>query len=208
MTLLESFARRYAKQVRGHPGTRQIKGAAFDSRKIKPGDLFWALPGLTQDGHQFLQQAKEAGAVAAVVTRFQDVDIVQIRVTDVLETMMLAAQVRRASWQQTCVIAITGSAGKTTCKEMLTQICKKKGSVYATPGNYNNQLGLSYTILNAPQSAQFVVLELGISEIGDMEALAKIARPDVAFVSNIAACHLSGLGSEAKIASEKSKIYQ
>ena len=103
---------------------------------------------------------------------------------------------------------MTGSVGKTTCKEMLKSLLQRLGKTHATYGNYNNKLGLSYTIINTPDDAEYVVLEVGISEVGEMDVLASLARPDIAFVTNVHPCHLKGLGTVDNIAIEKSKLYR
>jgi len=181
-------------------------GAEFDSRRVQPGQIFFAFSGERVDGHDFVRLA-HAGAVCAVVERPVDVPIAQIVVEDTQAAFGALARGYRSSWQGRHVIAITGSVGKTTTKEMVARACAMRYQTHATSGNYNNFLGLSHTVLNTPAETQVVVLELGISEVGEMEKLVEIAQPTMALVTRIEACHLEGLGSETVIAQEKSYIY-
>jgi UDP-N-acetylmuramoyl-tripeptide--D-alanyl-D-alanine ligase len=179
-----------------------------DSRRVSPGSVYIAMPGARVDGHDYVVDAKIKGAVCAIVERQIAVDIPQIVVEDAYQFTVEWAKYARAQWQGKTVIALTGSLGKTTHKELLLALCSQQGPAYATPGNYNNLLGLSLTILNVPANAKTVILELGISEIDEMASLATLAQPDIAYVTNIHPCHLSGLKDETTIAKEKSKIYQ
>lgn len=208
MIRIDGFVDTHVEMVRGSLRSVCATGVEFDSRKITPGKIFIALQGQRTDGHSHLRQAEAKGACAVIVERFSDaISIPQICVADTTQAMMDLAREQRHHWQDKTVVALTGSLGKTSSKEFLKSILEKQAKTYATQGNYNNRLGLSYTMLNVPADARYVVLELGISEVGEMEQLADLAKPDVAFITNIAACHLKGLGSIGNIAEEKAKIY-
>ena len=208
MQTLSVFAQTYARQTQGNLDTLTYTGAEFDSRRLKPGQLFFALSGQRCDGHDFLQQVADSGAVAAVVSRFCSVDIPQILVDDPEACFIASAHDVRARWQDKTVIAITGSMGKTSSKDLLSSVCRLHKNTFATLGNYNNLLGVSWCIHNVPESAYYVVLELGISEPGEMTLLAALAKPDIAWVTTIAPCHLDGLRNCDEIAFEKAQIYQ
>lgn len=188
--------------------TCDYQNVTQDSRRACPGSVYIALPGARVDGHDYIVDAKNKGAVCAIVERQCAVDIPQIIVEDAYQFTVEWAKYARAQWQGKTVIALTGSLGKTTHKELLLALCSQQGPTFATPGNYNNLLGLSLTILNVPEKTKTVILELGISEVGEMTQLTTLAKPDIAYVTNIHPCHLSGLKDEATIAKEKSKIYQ
>ena len=143
----------------------------------------------------------------AIVETIQSDPLPQLRVDCVLRAMVVLAGRYRASWQNTKVVCVTGSAGKTTTKDMLKAICSAHVPTYATYQNQNNLLGLALTLLNKTPESTVVVLELGINAPGEMQALVQLACPDIAIITNIGACHLEGLQSEACIAYEKSQIF-
>jgi len=204
---LHAMITQQALAVHGNLPPARPTGLEFDSRKIKPGHVFVALEGSESDGHDFIAQAAEKGAACAIVSRKQNVDICQIVVEDPLAFLFGWAEAERASWKGKTVIGLTGSVGKTSHKEMLKVLCEAMGDTHATSGNYNNKLGLSHTILNTPDTADYVILELGISEVGEMQELTQIAKPDFAYITNIHPCHLEGLNDVDTIAREKSKVY-
>ena len=208
MQSLDAFAQLYAKETHGDLTNLTFCGGEFDSRRIVAGQIFFAFLGEHVDGHDFLQQARNNGAVAAVVSRACAVDIPQLVVGDVQSCFIDSASRIRSTWQQKTVIAITGSMGKTSSKDLLANVCGAHQETFSTPGNYNNLLGLSWCIHNTPMSARYVILELGISEVGEMQRLAALAQPDIAWVTTIAPCHLDGLTSCEIIAREKSQIYR
>ena len=207
MQSLDIFAQSYAKETHGDLINLTYCGGEFDSRRVQPGQIYFAFPGARFDGHDFLQQAMDNGAVAAVVSKVCPVAMPQLVVDDVQSCFIDSAFRIRSTWQQKIVIAITGSMGKTSSKDLLANVCRGYGETFSTPGNYNNLLGLSWCIHNTPTSARYVILELGISEVGEMQRLTELARPDIAWVTTIAPCHLDGLTSCAVIAREKSQIY-
>ena len=165
----------------------EFNGATFDSRQVKPGMIFVALKGEKVDGHDYIPQAKAAGAVEII---------------DGLEELQRVANEYRRSLKAK-VIGVTGSAGKTTTKELLKAFLSKAGKTYATEGNFNNHIGLPMTILNCPKDADFLVVEMGTNYPGEIEALCRIAEPDAGLITNVGTAHLEFFLSQDGIAKEK-----
>lgn len=185
----------------------QIDSIVTDSRKVRYGSLFAALPGNISDGHDFVTAAVDLGAVAVLVSKPVDVQVPQLVVDDVLLALgKIAAMLRQHI--DPVVIGITGSNGKTTIKEMLASILRQEAEVLATEGNYNNELGVPLTLFRLEEGHQFAVMEMGASKAGDIAYLAGIARPRVALISNIGPAHLEGFGSVEGVAAAKGEIYQ
>ena len=183
-----------------------VRGAVIDSRKIEAGNLFIALKGERVDGHDYLAKAREAGATAALVSELRDDVLPQILVSDVKRAFGLIAH----AWLKQCrakVVAITGSNGKTSLKEMIGAILKQVGPVTSTQGNYNNDLGVPLTVCRVDREDKFAVIEMGTNHPGEIAELVKIAVPDVAVINNIAPAHIEGFGSELGVAREKGQIY-
>ena len=181
-------------------------GITTDSRQIVPGMLFAALAGQTFDGHDYLQQAMDLGAVAALVDRDVPADLPVLKVKDVLAALGILA----GHWRNACpakVIGITGSNGKTTVKEMVASILRQDGEVLATSGNFNNELGLPLTVFQLNQSHDYAVLEMGASNPGDIAYLAGIARPDVGVITNIGPAHLQGFINIQGVAQAKGELF-
>ena len=182
-------------------------GVSTDSRKIAQGDLFVALKGANHDGAEFVSLAGQAGAVAAIVEKEIESAIPLLVVKDA----RLALGKLAAFWRSRFgipVIAITGSNGKTTVKEMLASILREKGEVLATRGNLNNDIGLPLTLLGLRREHRFAVIEMGMNHPGEIGYLCSIARPDFALVTNAASAHLEGLGSVAAVARAKGEIFE
>jgi len=181
-------------------------GITTDSRKVMPGMLFAALPGQTFDGHDYIDQAIKDGAVAVLVSRDTQGTVPILLVDDVVAALgMLARQ-----WRSHCpakTVGITGSNGKTTVKEMIASILRLSGTVLATDGNFNNELGLPLTIFRMDPSHDYAVLEMGASNPGDIAYLADIARPDVGVISNIGPAHLQGFIDIEGVARAKGELY-
>jgi UDP-N-acetylmuramoyl-tripeptide--D-alanyl-D-alanine ligase len=184
-----------------------IERVLTDSRDLRPGDLFVALRGERADGHDFLPQAMQQGATAALVTTPRsDIVLPQLRVTDALHALgQLAAALRRE--RRTRVLALTGSNGKTTVKGLLASILDGVGRAWATPGNRNNELGMPLAVIDQPEDAEFAVYELGAGQPGDIAPLAAIAMPQVALVNNVGPAHLERMGSLLGVAQTKGAIY-
>jgi UDP-N-acetylmuramoyl-tripeptide--D-alanyl-D-alanine ligase len=187
-------------------GSQPIVRVQIDSRALKPGDLFVCLRGERFDGHDFAAAAAGAGAAALLVERVLPVDLPQIVCTDSQRALgLLAAGV--AATRSTRVIGITGSNGKTSVKTLLAGILAGVGDAYATPGNFNNEVGLPLSLLAQPEDASFGVYEMGAGQPGDIEWLAQLARPRYSLVNNIGPAHLERLGSLLGIAEAKGAIY-
>jgi len=203
------FAAQLARVVAGtlHGGTDSaIPGVAVvDSRQVRPGDLFVALPGQRADGHTFIPQAAAAGAGAALVTHLQDHPLPQVVVDD---TMMALAALGRHCRQgfEGGVVAVTGSNGKTTVKNMLLAILSRRGPTLATAGNQNNEIGLPITLSRLTAEHRYAVLEMGAGKPGDIAYLRSIGMPQVAIVLNALPAHLERLGSEAGVAQTKGEL--
>jgi len=181
----------------------------IDSRQARPGALFCCLKGERADGHDFAAQAVERGSQAVLADRpLPELEgrasVLQVR--DVLVAMgLLARHWRRRT--RAVVAALSGSAGKTTAKELLASIAERMAPSIKNPGNFNNQLGLPLSILAAGEEHRLWVLELGISRPGDMEELGAICEPDVAVVHNIGPAHLEGLGSIEGVGRAKAALF-
>jgi UDP-N-acetylmuramoyl-tripeptide--D-alanyl-D-alanine ligase len=178
----------------------------FDSRQVRPGGLFLALPGEHDDGHDFVPDALAAGAVAAIVTR--PVDGASIRVSDGFEAIaaLAAAVVRRLP--DVTVIGITGSSGKTSAKDMLASVLSTIAPTVAPPGSFNNELGHPYTVLRADESTRYLVLETSARGIGHIRFLAEIAPPRIGVELNVGTAHLGEFGSRAAIAQAKGELVE
>lgn len=185
-------------------------GASIDSRKIKPGQLFFALKGEKTDGHNYLSEVQKLGAVAAVVSYippgFAEVDFPLLLVQDTQKALQQIASVQRTLLQGP-LIAITGSTGKTTTKDILAAILAEKGDILYTQGNYNNELGLPLTLLSLEKKHWAVVTEMGMGALGEIDLLAEIAKPTHGIITNIGHAHQEVLGSQEKIAQAKAELF-
>lgn len=175
---------------------RYIAAVRTDSRAVRPGDLFVCLPGAKFDGHNFVEQAVASGAIAVLAER--PLPEIMDRVPVLMVTDSLAALGRLGAYWRSrtsaTVVAVTGSAGKTTVKEMLASILAEVGETARNYKNFNNQLGVPMCMLDFTGDERFWVLELGISQPHDMNELGAIVRPDRAVIGNIGPAHLEGLG--------------
>ncbi len=195
---------------RSHHTPATIQGFAIDSRLVKPGDLFFALPGKRVDGQQFLQEVASRGGRAAFVSenyRGDNYGLALIRTPDVLESLQtLAREVLRS--RATQVVAITGSLGKTTTKEFASTLLKMRYQMAASPLSYNSQATLPLSILQSEEEEEVLVLEMGMSEPGNIEKLVAIAPPDIAVITTIAIQHANTFSDGlAGIAREKAAIF-
>ncbi|NNC55218.1 MAG: UDP-N-acetylmuramoyl-tripeptide--D-alanyl-D-alanine ligase, partial [Pseudomonadales bacterium] len=168
-----------------------VSSVGIDSRHCKPGQLFVALQGQHVDGHQYLEQARHAGACGAMVERLQSSSLTQIEVASCERSLASVAALNRDLYAGK-VLGITGSAGKTACKNMLASILSQHYVVHATRGNLNNELGLPLTVLELEQRHDWAVLEMGAAKPGDIAYLAQIARPEIGLVTNVSEAHLGG----------------
>ncbi len=181
-----------------------IESVGSDTRSLTPGQLFVALSGPNYDAHSFAEQARQAGAAALLVQRELDCPLPQLLVDDT----RIALGHLAGAWRSTLrgrVVAITGSNGKTTCKEMVAAILGQAGTVAATRGNLNNDIGLPLTLLGC-RDEEFLVLELGANHPGEIARLATIARPELSLITNAGRAHLEGFGSLEGVARAKGEI--
>ncbi|MBT0585521.1 UDP-N-acetylmuramoyl-tripeptide--D-alanyl-D-alanine ligase [Alteromonas oceanisediminis] len=185
-----------------------INSVTTDSRQLEKGDLFLALSGANFDGHGFVSQAEAAGASAVIVSQPPtQLGIPYILVEDTHTALgQLAAAVKREVAPKT--VAITGSSGKTTVKEMVAAILQRRGSVLSTAGNFNNDIGVPLTLLRLEKHHEFAVMELGANHLGEIAYTVNLVQPDVATIINAAASHLEGFGSLFGVARAKSEIFK
>lgn len=178
-----------------------------DTRTLQTGDVFLALSGNNFDGHDYINRAVSLGAVAVIVERPSSITVPQLVVEDTRITLGLLAAHRRMAHRGVTIIAITGSSGKTTCKEMLGSIFSRLAPTLITRGNLNNDLGVPMMLLELSDQHQYAILELGANHIGEIAYTSNIVRPDVACVLNVGTAHLGEFGSRQGICQTKAEIY-
>jgi len=178
-----------------------------DTRNIQPGDLFVCLKGEHFDAHEFVAYAREKGAVAAIVERFVEDDLPQLKVASTLTALGQLAALNRQRFQGQ-MVAVTGSSGKTTVKEMLAAMFARKGPTLATLGNLNNEIGMPLTLLRLDETHQYAVIEMGASGAGEIARMVSFAQPKVAILNNAFAAHIEGFGSLEGVVKAKAEIYQ
>ncbi|THK43354.1 UDP-N-acetylmuramoyl-tripeptide--D-alanyl-D-alanine ligase [Methylophaga sp. SB9B] len=201
---LTEIAQLLSTELRGNDA--MMTGSKIDSRQIENGDLFVALSGVNSDGHEFIEQAYQAGACAALVNRYVPSELPQLVVEDVTRAY---GQIARF-WRQKShakVVAVTGSNGKTTLKEMIASILSQCGKVLATKGNLNNALGVPLTLTRLNDNYDFAVIEMGANHSGEIASLVAMAEPDIAVINNVGEAHLEGFGSLQGVAEAKGEIY-
>ncbi len=185
----------------------EVKGIERDSRKIEEGWLFIALPGAKVDGHDFIPQVFSQGAAGVVCEKKPaGVDGVCIVVEDTAKAMRDIAAFYRSTLKVK-VVGITGSVGKTSTKEMIASVLSVKYKVQKTAGNFNNEVGLPLTVFSIGEEHEIAVLEMGISDFGEMHRLGAIARPDLMVITNIGQCHLENLGTRDGILKAKTEVF-
>lgn len=179
----------------------------IDSRKMEPGGIFVATKGEKVDGHSFIPSVEQMGALGVVCERHpENCHVPYILVRDSFTALREIAEFYRK--QLTIPITgITGSVGKTSTKEFIAAVLSRKYRVLKTQGNFNNEVGLPLTVLSIREEHEAAVLEMGISNFGEMHRLSKIARPDICVMTNIGQCHLENLGSREGILRAKSEIF-
>lgn len=193
--------------LRPEQAKQNIKYVSTDSRTIESGHVFVALKGENFDGSKFVEQVAEKGAIAAVVESKQDVDIPQFIVPNSLKAYgRIAAQVAAESKVKT--IAVTGSSGKSTVKEMCAAILQQRGKVIATEGNFNNEIGVPHTLMRFEPSYDYAVVELGANHIGEIAYTQSLTKPDIAILNNVAEAHLEGFGGIQGVVKAKGEIFQ
>jgi UDP-N-acetylmuramoyl-tripeptide--D-alanyl-D-alanine ligase len=204
--------------VKGDPETL-LQGLSTDSRVVKPGELFWALKGDRYDGHDFVKQAADRGVAGVVVNR----DFVRTRAFESMMPeglpviVMAVADTLKALGDLACwwrhrhslrVVAVTGSAGKTTTKEMIGSILVRSNGTLRNLGNLNNLIGLPLSLLTAGREHRMAVLEMGMNRPGEIGRLTEIADPDVGVITNVGRAHLEGLGDIRNVARAKAEMIE
>ncbi len=192
------------------PGDTRFPAIVRDSREVGSGDLYWAIVGERLDGHAYTAAAAAAGATAAVVSRTDLGDVPETFPLIVVDDTIAALQ-RLAAWKRdrmrADVIGITGSVGKTSAKESIAAVLSEKGTVHRSRGNYNNEIGLPLSILDAPYDVDFLVLEMGGAyAFGELTQLSQVARPKVGVVTNVFPVHLERMGTIEAIAETKAEL--
>ncbi|MEX2629640.1 MAG: UDP-N-acetylmuramoylalanyl-D-glutamyl-2,6-diaminopimelate--D-alanyl-D-alanine ligase [Tistlia sp.] len=192
------------------PGDWQAHGVSIDSRSLLAGDLFVALEGPSFDGHDFVAAALAKGAAAALVHRLPEglpEGAPLLLVGDTLEALRGLGRAARGRTAAR-ILAVTGSAGKTTTKDALRACLSRRGSTYASAASFNNHWGVPLSLARLPREAAFGIFELGMNHPGEIAELTRIARPDIAVVTNIGLAHIEYLGSQEAIADAKAEIFQ
>jgi UDP-N-acetylmuramoyl-tripeptide--D-alanyl-D-alanine ligase len=186
-----------------------VNGVSIDSRTLEAGDLFFAIKGDAHDGHDHVARALEAGAAAVVVSRERAPQLAALgpafAVEDTLNAMGRLGLAARAR-SKAKIVAVTGSVGKTTAKEMLRTMLSACGATHASAASYNNHWGVPLTLARMPVEARFGVFEMGMNHAGEITPLTRMARPHVALVTTIAPVHIEHLGSIEAIADAKAEI--
>ena len=182
-----------------------VGNISTDTRTLKKGDLFFAIKGKEHDGHDFSQIAEKKGACAIVCSEEIKTSLPILKVSDTLLALQNLASYYRGKIGAK-VIAVTGSTGKTTTKSMIANILSRKFKVFAANRNFNNEIGLPKSILELDDSYDFAVLEMGMNHLGEIENLSKIAKPDIAIITNIGKAHIGNLGSIENVLRAKLEI--
>jgi UDP-N-acetylmuramoyl-tripeptide--D-alanyl-D-alanine ligase len=187
------------------------QGYSIDSRTVQPGELFFAVKGEHMDGHDFVSQALEKGAAAAVIRGDQRARYTSktglITVDDTLVALQILASTVRRLWGKP-LIGVTGSTGKTTTKEAVAHLLSTRFRVLKSEGNFNNHFGLPLMLLKIEPEHDLAVIEMGMSHAGEIAALAKIAQPELGVVTNVAPVHLEFFDSVASIARAKYELIE
>ena len=185
----------------------EVTGVTFDSREVGAGDLFIAMPGTVHDGHEFVDQAICAGAAGLIVSR--PVAAPHVLVEDTAKALQDLGRAARERAKAT-IVGVTGSVGKTSTKEALFAALERwrPGRVHRSVKSYNNHTGVPLSLARMPRDAEFAVLEMGMNNPREIDALARLVRPHVAIVTAIAPAHIENLGSEEAIADAKAEIFE
>jgi UDP-N-acetylmuramoyl-tripeptide--D-alanyl-D-alanine ligase len=186
---------------------RESTGITTDSRSVTKGQIFFALWGDNYNGNKFAEEALDKGASWAIIDDQAFETERTILVDDCLfELQALAAYHRKE--MKVPVLAITGTNGKTTTKELITAILSRKFKIHATRGNLNNHIGVPLTILSAPEGTEIMVIEMGASHVGEIRTLCLIAKPDYGIITNTGTAHIEGFGSAEGVIKAKTELYE
>jgi UDP-N-acetylmuramoyl-tripeptide--D-alanyl-D-alanine ligase len=182
-----------------------VRGWSIDSRTVEPGDLFFALRGPNDDGHEHIDEAFEKGAVAVVAERDAEARGLVLRVEDSLDALQQIARSARRMWAGS-VVGVTGSAGKTTTKDAIAEMLATEMKTAKTVGNLNNHVGVPLSLLRLDENARVAVIEMGMNHAGEIRDLAAIAQPDVGVVTNVGYAHIEAFESIEEIAAAKREL--
>jgi UDP-N-acetylmuramoyl-tripeptide--D-alanyl-D-alanine ligase len=188
----------------------EVGGWSIDSRTVAPGDLFFAIQGERFDGHAFVEDVLARGAIAAVISRpaaAMEAARPVLEVADTLEALQRLAHWARRQWGRS-IVAITGSAGKTSTKDIIAELLGVRLRVGKTIGNLNNHIGLPLTLLRIPDDAEAGVIELGMNHAGEIRDLAEVAEPQIGVVTNVGYAHLEAFDSIEGIAGAKRELIE
>lgn len=204
-TVEEIVALTGGRLLQGSPET-PVSGFAYDSRQVRPGDCFVAMPGERVDGHDFAASAAAAGAACILAAR--PVEAPGAAVVEVPDPLLALGQLGRAHRQRFSlpVVGVTGSVGKTTTREMVASALSARLRVFRTPGNLNSEVGLPISLMDLDETHQVAVLEMAMRALGEITYLASIALPDIGVVTNVGETHLELLGTVENIALAKSEL--
>ncbi|WP_231471336.1 UDP-N-acetylmuramoyl-tripeptide--D-alanyl-D-alanine ligase, partial [Thioalkalivibrio sp. HK1] len=187
----------------------EFLGISIDSRTTLPQSLFVALAGARFDAHDFIDQAADRRAAAALVERdLPGARLPLLRVDDTLQALGVLASAWRERFRDIKMVAITGSNGKTTVKEMVAAIFREVGPVCSTRGNFNNEIGVPLTLCSLSEGQRMAVLELGANHPGEIASLARLVRPTVGVITQCAPAHLEGFGSLDAVAQAKGELIE
>jgi len=191
--------------LQGSPAA-PVYGFAYDSRKVRPGDCFVAMPGERVDGHDYAARAAEAGATCILVGR--SVAARGTALVEVPDPLLALGQLGRYHRERygVKVVGVTGSVGKTTTKEMVGAVLEQRFRVFRSKGNFNSEVGLPITLMDLDQGPDVAVLEMGMRALGEIEYLVSIACPSVGVVTNVGVTHLELLGTQENIARAKGEL--
>lgn len=182
-------------------------GVSVDSRTVAGGQVFFALRGQNHDGNKFINDALSGGASAAITDDPEHEDENTILVDNCLQELQALATFHRQTVGAK-VLAITGTNGKTTTKELISAVLARKFRVHKTSGNLNNEIGLPLTILAAPRDTEIMVLEMGANHAGEIRNLCNIAMPDLGMITNVGTAHIEGFGSAEGVLRAKTELYE
>src|SRR5580704_6638650 len=182
-----------------------VSGWSIDSRTIAPGDLFFALRGPNHDGHDHIDEVLGKGALAVVADREVEAEGLVFYVEDSLAALQQVAKRAREMWGGS-VIGVTGSAGKTTTKDVIAELLATQMKTAKTIGNLNNHVGVPLSLLRLEEDARVAVIEMGMNHAGEISALAAIAKPEVGVVTNVGAAHMEAFESIEGIAAAKREL--
>ncbi|MBR1444179.1 MAG: UDP-N-acetylmuramoyl-tripeptide--D-alanyl-D-alanine ligase, partial [Firmicutes bacterium] len=194
-------------EISGNKNNTEISGISTDTRTIEKGQLFVAIRGDNFDGHKFLDMAHEKGAAAIITEEDFKADCAVIKVKDSRKALGDIAKYYIGLFSIP-VVAITGSVGKTTTKDMISSVLSEKYNVLKTDGNFNNDIGVPLTIFRLEERHTAAVIEMGMNHFGEISKLTRIAKPDIAVITNVGVSHIENLGSREGILKAKCEIFE